>query len=61
MTEARPQERIDAVNLVLHGQELDLEAVRGSLSLISARGYARDQDLLQKLAAIMAAAAAARR
>ena len=53
MTDARLQDRIDAVNL-LAVPGLDLERVRSLLRLIRERGYARMQDLDAKLAAILA-------
>lgn len=51
MTDARLQDRIDALNL-LAVPGLDLERVRSLLHLIRDRGYARKQDLDAKLAAI---------
>ena len=45
MTERRLQDRIDAVNLVLMTEHLDLDAVREDLAEITRRGFHRDQDL----------------
>jgi hypothetical protein len=58
MTERRLQDRIDAINLVLLNEGLDLDAVRENLARITERGYHRDQDLLAKLEAVLASAAA---
>ena len=49
MTEHRLQDRIDALNLLLVNEGLDLNAVRENLRAIHDRGYARDQDLEAKL------------
>ncbi|MFS8068356.1 MAG: nucleotidyl transferase AbiEii/AbiGii toxin family protein [Byssovorax sp.] len=57
MTERRLQDRIDAVNLVLLNEDLDLDVVRENLAEITRRGFHRDQDLLAKLAAILEDAA----
>jgi len=61
MTERRLQDRIDAVNLVLMTEQLDLDldldAVRENLAEITRRGFHRDQDLLAKLAAVLEDAA----
>jgi hypothetical protein len=57
MTERRLQDRIDAVNLVLMSEHLDLDAVRENLAEITRRGFHRDQDLLAKLAAVLEDAA----
>ena len=53
MRAARLQDRIDAPHLVQYVASLDLGLVRDSLSLITARGYHRDQDLLAKLAVLL--------
>jgi hypothetical protein len=55
MTEARPQDRIDAVNLLAVNPELDVEVVRELLALIDQRGYGRGQDLGAKLDALLTA------
>lgn len=57
MTQRRLQDRIDAVNLVLMNEHLDLDAVRENLAEITRRGFHRDQDLLAKLAEVLADAA----
>lgn len=57
MTERRLQDRIDAVNLVLMTEQLDLDAVRENLAEITRRGFHRDQDLLAKLVAVLEDAA----
>jgi hypothetical protein len=54
MTELRPQDRIDAVNLLACNPAIDLEAVRELLARIVARGFHRGQDLAGKLAALLA-------
>jgi len=56
MTEARPQDRIDALGLLLVNPRLDLRAVRASLALIAARGFAGGQDLAAKLDELLAGA-----
>jgi predicted nucleotidyltransferase len=53
MTDERLQDHIDAVNLVLEGDGLDLDAVRANLALIEARGFHRGQDLARKLDAVL--------
>jgi Nucleotidyl transferase AbiEii toxin, Type IV TA system len=54
MSDRRPQDRIDAVSLVLVNEALDLDDVRANLATITARGFNRDQDLLAKLEALLA-------
>lgn len=49
MTPTRLQDRMDAQNLIRFHPDLDLEAVRDNLRLITARGYHRDRDLLALL------------
>lgn len=56
MTERRLQDRIDARNLVLFGDNLDLAAVEDNLNRIVARGFHREQDLHAKLAGLLAEA-----
>lgn len=58
MSERRPQDRIDAVNLVLVNENLDLDAVRANLATITARGFNRDQDLRAKLEELLASVGA---
>lgn len=53
MTDARPRDRIDAVNLLAVNPALDVGAVRDLLSLIEARGYGRGEDLSAKLEALL--------
>ncbi|MBK6696959.1 MAG: nucleotidyl transferase AbiEii/AbiGii toxin family protein [Myxococcales bacterium] len=53
MRDARLQDRIDARGLLASGT-LDLVEVRRVLGLITARGFARGQDLEGKLAALLA-------
>lgn len=57
MTERRLQDRIDAVNLVLLNDALDLDVVRENLTEITRRGYHLDQDLLLKLGTVLEDAA----
>ncbi len=59
MTDKRPQDRIDAVGLLLVNDDLDLQAVRDNLREIARRGYDRDQDLSAKLDAVIDAARSA--
>lgn len=54
MTDRRPQDRIDAANLLLVNSTLDLDAVRDDLRMITARGFHREQDLLAKLDLVLA-------
>ncbi len=58
MTERRLQGRIDAVNLVVFCDGLELALVRENLAEITRRGLHRGQDLGAKLAAVLAEAAA---
>jgi len=53
MSDERLQDRIDARNLLRVNADLDLECVRENLRLVAERGYARRQDLLAKLAALL--------
>jgi hypothetical protein len=53
MSEKRLQDRIDARNLILYSEDLDLDVVRHNLNLITARGFHRHEDLEAKLAALM--------
>lgn len=55
MTERRFQDRIDAQNLIAMNPTLDLAVVRANLTLITERGFARGQDLMAKLEAVLAA------
>jgi predicted nucleotidyltransferase len=52
MTERRLQDRMDAENLILFNERLDMHAVRHNLTRIMERGYDREQDLLAKLDAL---------
>lgn len=56
MTEQRPQDRIDALNLIVFNASLDLGAVRDLLTRIEQRGFHRGQDLEAKLDALLAVA-----
>lgn len=53
MTDTRLQDRIDAQRLLQFAPELDVSRVREHLERITARGYARKQDLLAKLALVL--------
>lgn len=53
MTDTRLQDRIDAQRLLQFAPELDLSIVRDHLARITERGYAREQDLEAKLAAVL--------
>ena len=53
MTDVRLQDRIDAQRLLQFTPALDLSLVRGHLARITARGYAREQDLEAKLALVL--------
>lgn len=54
MTPKRPLDRVDAHNLILFNPDLDLEAVRDNLRLITARGYHRERDLAALLDEVLA-------
>jgi len=54
MSDRRLQDRIDARNLVLYTDELDVRAVKDNLNRIIARGFHRSEDLHGKLARLMA-------
>jgi predicted nucleotidyltransferase len=49
MSDERLQDRIDARNLVCLNPSLDLKRVKQNLSLITERGFARQQNLSEKL------------
>lgn len=53
-TDARPQDRMDAVNLILINTGLDIRAVRELLARVVERGFHRGQDLDAKLDALLA-------
>jgi len=53
MTDTRLQDRIDAQRLLQFTPDLDVSIVREHLGRITARGYAREQDLEAKLAALL--------
>jgi Nucleotidyl transferase AbiEii toxin, Type IV TA system len=53
MTDRRLQDRLDARHLLQYNPALDLAVTRSNLELIAARGVARDQDLQQKLQALV--------
>lgn len=53
MTEKRLQDRIDAMSLCLVNADIDIERVKTNLALMTARGYARNQDLAAKLAKLI--------
>jgi hypothetical protein len=55
MTDERPQDRMDAASLLSVNPELDRAEVRDLLERITARGYARGQDLQAKLDALVRA------
>jgi hypothetical protein len=54
MTDARPQDRMDARALLAVNPGLDLEAVRELLRRVTERGFDRGQDLAAKLAGVLA-------
>ena len=56
-TDARPQDRTDAVNLILVNTGLDVRAVRELLARVTERGFHRGQDLHAKLDAMLSSAA----
>ena len=57
MTDRRPQDRMDAIGIVLvTADQLDLDVVVDNLGRITDRGYHRDQDLVRKLDDALAAA-----
>lgn len=49
MSDARPQDRLDARGLLLTNPDLDLPFVRARLALIRERGFDRHEDLEAKL------------
>jgi len=53
MTDTRLQDRIDAQRLLQFTAQLDVSLVREHLARITARGYAREQDLEAKLALVL--------
>lgn len=53
MTDTRLQDRIDAQRLLQFTPKLDVGRVREHLAGITARGYARNQDLEAKLALVL--------
>jgi len=53
MSDARPQDLIDAGNLVAVNPDLDLVAVRALLARIAERGFDREQDLNAKLERVL--------
>jgi hypothetical protein len=53
MTDTRLQDRIDAQRLLQFTPELDVARVCEHLALITARGYAREQDLEAKLELVL--------
>lgn len=53
MTEKRPLDRVDSINLLCINDNLDISVVRQNLLLIINRGDHRDQDLLLKLQTLL--------
>jgi hypothetical protein len=53
MTDQRLQDRLDARHLLKYNPDLDIAVARSNLELIAARGFARGQDLQQKLQALV--------
>ena len=53
MSDRRLQDRIDARNLILYGDQLDLTAVTDNLDRIVERGFDRGEDLHEKLASLL--------
>jgi hypothetical protein len=53
MTDQRLQDRLDARHLLEYNPDLDIAVARSNLELIAARGFARGQDLQQKLDALV--------
>jgi nucleotidyltransferase AbiEii toxin of type IV toxin-antitoxin system len=53
MTDRRLQDRLDARHLLQYNPALNLAVTRSNLELIAARGFARGQDLQQKLEALV--------
>jgi hypothetical protein len=53
MSDTRLQDRIDAQRLLQFVPDLDVDRVRAHLARITARGYARKQDLEAKLALVL--------
>ena len=55
-TETRPQDRMDAINLILINTGLDMDAVRDLLACVAERGFHRGQALGDKLDALLESA-----
>jgi Nucleotidyl transferase AbiEii toxin, Type IV TA system len=55
-TDARPQDRMDAISLILINTGLDIHAVRELLARVVERGFHRGQDLGDKLDAFLESA-----
>ena len=53
MDDRRLQDRIDARRLISRNPSLDLDRVRSNLQLIASRGFHRDQNLQEKLTALL--------
>lgn len=53
MSDARPQDRLDARGLLLTNPDLDLDSVRARLALIRERGFDRREDLDAKLEGVL--------
>lgn len=53
MSERRLQDRMDARNLVLYGENLNLAVVRENLDLMIERGFHREEDLHAKLGFVL--------
>ena len=60
MNEHRRRDLDDSIQLVLTNPNLDLEHVRARLSLVTARGFDRGQELQSKLAGVLVKAEADR-
>lgn len=54
MSERRPQDQIDAANLLTMNPSLDLDATRARLRLIEERGFNRGHDLESRLLNLLA-------
>ena len=54
MSERRPQDHIDATNLLATNPTLDVDATRARLRLIKERGFDRGHDLESRLATLLA-------
>jgi hypothetical protein len=56
MSDRRPLDRTDAINLILVNPTLDLASVSANVNLIVTRGFDRGEPLVAKLESVLTAA-----